>query len=1595
MKLRNLKAYNPVRMARKLIITVIAVLLPSLIYPQSTQSLDIYRYMDVNAPVADTGFLGDIIKYINDTLFGGGGVISNIEYIGSPKGVGLFRQGVDVGISDGLILSNGYVKTTTTVDNGFNKTGAQAIPSHDSLGPYGTGGMGGGLKDSDMDYMVGIIVGDMKPDTAVDPSVITFKFKPYYNSIHLKYVFASEEYLWQYDPNEPPPPPVLDIDFTDSTASDFMAILVKKSPSNMGPDNIASVRVVNNPPPNNYIPISVKYLNHTFPYPGNYNPNYNPDKSFIFDGYTIPYDIRPFSFSGEEILPCRNYWIKIAVADFPNGVVAGGYNLSHQMNSVVFLKAYSLMSGYGLAWTVEGAMDNPEFAGDSSLVEGGCSNMEITVKFNVMPQDTSFIRIRIDNAVLSEYIIEPPLIQDSLIMIPDSVMEYKFKIYAVDDNMNEGTNGIEKWFIRYQMDPCDVPIADTGGWGTGNMGYSGLIKAQTRDYNPYANATKTYGPLPSSIYFCGNDVTVSITDIVQGGIPPYNYLWSHPVVGQFDIGEQFTTPISANPDYVYCTISDRCTGKPGYIAGKDTVVIYSLLEVQASSDFQLCQGGDADIQVQSTNVGNDYTTIWYFQGNPVGYNSVYTVTWAEYGIYAPTSIVFTCVVTDFCGNTASDDVLATFYAVVEITGVPLICLGDTIQLTCSGALSYEWHYGSLGGPVLGSSQTLNYTPTSAGFHTICVSIINDCNIAVDTCFTFEVSQLICAVKLDNANDFNVCPNVDFSLQELNAYDGWEWEWFDDGTDHTALGQSITLALKDAGVHQVSITAYNINGCYHTLTFPVTVFNYAEPLAFSELQSVCIDYSTHLSASTNAPGINIVNYFWTANPPDASLAGQEILASPEVTPQITTTYQCRITDNNGCLDSATVEVDVRPQIAGNIFSNPDSNCTEVPVQLNFQPIIEPLPEATYFWTLDGGIPPTSTAPQPTVIWNTLGLKNIQLTISEPGCEKTFFFQFNVHPDPLLEITGIPLICLGETIQLLCSGAQSYQWYNGSIAPGNEIGGDSQVLNFTPATAGFHTVWVSVINDCGKQDDTSFTFEVSQLICAVELDNANDFRVCPNVDFSLQELNAFDGWIWNWSDDGINHSASGQTITLSLKDAGVHQVSVTAFNSYSCSNTLTFPVTVYPYSGIQAFTELSSVCVDYQTQLSATSGPVSIVNYFWTATPNDLSLNGQQTSSSPVVTPQETTTYQCRITDNNGCLDSMTVVVNVRPPIAGSIVANPGSSCTDKSVSIDFQPVIQPLPEANYYWTLADGTPSSSSLTQPNVIWSTPGQKNIQLTITEPGCEETFFLQFTVHPDPLAVFTASNSFGCQPVNVSFSNGSSNLENPTYLWEFGDGNTDTQANPSHIFENPGKYDVTLTITNSTGCVNTLTVNNLVEVFEVPVADFSADPQAATIDNPTIRFTDLVNIPYKLIEWDFGDGATDSVPSPRHTYGAPGNYMVVMYTETGNGCWDRDTLEIGIVEDIKVFVPNAFSPNGDGINDCFSVGGTTGDVIDVFRIIIYSRWGQLVYESQISSPECVWDGKDMDGNIVTSDTYVFRIFGTNFRGAKKVFEGIVMVVK
>jgi gliding motility-associated-like protein len=118
-------------------------------------------------------------------------------------------------------------------------------------------------------------------------------------------------------------------------------------------------------------------------------------------------------------------------------------------------------------------------------------------------------------------------------------------------------------------------------------------------------------------------------------------------------------------------------------------------------------------------------------------------------------------------------------------------------------------------------------------------------------------------------------------------------------------------------------------------------------------------------------------------------------------------------------------------------------------------------------------------------------------------------------------------------------------------------------------------------------------------------------------------------------------------------------------------------------------------------------------------------------------------------------------------------------------------------------------------------------------------------------------------------------------------------------------------------------------------------------------------------------------------------------MYTENSYGCWDADTVNVGILLELKIYIPTAFSPNGDGLNDCFSISGTTGDVVNNFRIRVFDRWGNLIFNDLIDSPDCIWDGRDQEGETLPVGTYLYRITGNDMRGGRQNFEGSVTIYK
>jgi gliding motility-associated-like protein len=228
----------------------------------------------------------------------------------------------------------------------------------------------------------------------------------------------------------------------------------------------------------------------------------------------------------------------------------------------------------------------------------------------------------------------------------------------------------------------------------------------------------------------------------------------------------------------------------------------------------------------------------------------------------------------------------------------------------------------------------------------------------------------------------------------------------------------------------------------------------------------------------------------------------------------------------------------------------------------------------------------------------------------------------------------------------------------------------------------------------------------------------------------------------------------------------------------------------------------------------------------------------------------------------------------------------------------------------------------------------------------------------------------------------------------WDFGDGNTSTSQNPSHCYTTPGVYTVILTVKSADGCTNTLTLTSYITVFANPVAAFGASPQPATLLDPTIIFTDSSTNASSWV-WSFGDvlNSSSTLQNPTFTYGTADCFQVLLTVTSPDGCIDTVSHPVCIGPDASIYVPNAFTPNGDGKNETF-FPVTIGMDPDQFEMWIFDRWGNMIFYTDDLYKG--WDGRVQGHSEISQiDTYVWKIKAIDIIGNKHNLVGKVSLIK
>jgi gliding motility-associated-like protein len=249
------------------------------------------------------------------------------------------------------------------------------------------------------------------------------------------------------------------------------------------------------------------------------------------------------------------------------------------------------------------------------------------------------------------------------------------------------------------------------------------------------------------------------------------------------------------------------------------------------------------------------------------------------------------------------------------------------------------------------------------------------------------------------------------------------------------------------------------------------------------------------------------------------------------------------------------------------------------------------------------------------------------------------------------------------------------------------------------------------------------------------------------------------------------------------------------------------------------------------------------------------------------------------------------ISVNGQVKATFSANNMAGCSPLVVQFHDESTGNPT---NWRWDLGNGT--ISLFQHPSSVYFEPGTYTVKLVAKNAAGADSIIKQhyITVYDNPAVNFMASDSVGCFPFPVTFTDKSSVSDGVinSWHWDFGDGNTSTTQNPMHTYTGTGNYTVTLKVTSDKGCTKSFSKSQYIQIASGVLADFDYTPAQNSCNAPldidfNNRSKESGTVSYV---WDFGDGQTSTEKSPRHKYVTNGAYTVTLMAITSSGC--RDTL-------------------------------------------------------------------------------------------------------
>lgn len=791
------------------------------------------------------------------------------------------------------------------------------------------------------------------------------------------------------------------------------------------------------------------------------------------------------------------------------------------------------------------------------------------------------------------------------------------------------------------------------------------------------------------------------------------------------------------------------------------------------------------------------------------------------------------------------------------------------------------------------------------------------------------------------NDTTICEGA-LTPYIVSGPDSASYSWQDRGG--TILATTQTYSISDTGKYYLYVTG-NQTGCdgldsmivsYDTIGFDTILTPTCANVSGGAIQVLNV---------TSGNLTNPINYQLDNNTPVSTSTFNGVSSG---------IHQVKVTDGRGCTDSLSVNIQsLASPIAnfnadtvcfGNLTSFTDLSTTSGTL-------------SQWEWFIDGT---TAGTQNTTYTYTAASSLTVKLKVTDNStCTDSITKTVELYALPTANFNA-DTVCFGSLTNFTDLSSPSgtitqWEW----LIDGNSITTPNTTYTYNGASSLSTQLKITDVHGC--EDSITKLVELFESPTA----NFSSTSECLGNTTQFTDLSTQTGSInlWEWTiDRGVSNL---QNPSYTYTGTSILAVTLKVTNNEGCVDSVTNNVTVFP-TPIADFI-FDTVCFGDLTSFTDLSTPSGLISQWeWQINGNTLTTQNptySYTSASNLST-------QLKVTHNNGCVDSISKIVVLHP--------NPTVNFTATTVCLNSPTVFTNLTTAegklynsNYMFNWQFDNGSSSTLAAPNTTYALAGNYDVQLyATTDKGCTNDTLIQVTVYDNPIADFSSTSVCFNQITDLTDQSSIPFGTITSLEWKI-EGNSINAINVAHTFTNDGSIPVSLIATSNNGCKDTV-VNN-VTVYSLPVVDFTTNLKEIDNINNAVSFTNQSSGGIFYI-WLFDETTLVAQENPTHSFDIKVSCAPIynkLIVETGDGCVDSITKPINVVGNLLAYVPSAFTPDGDGINDFFKPELTDVEVKDYF-FQVFNKWGELIFQTDNLSSS--WDGLH-NNSLVQQDVYVWKI--------------------